>query len=48
MITDIFIFMFCEKCGAEISDDSKHWKECGANLVEDSSKRVNVQEIKEN
>ena len=25
--------MFCEKCGAEIPDDSKHCKECGAELT---------------
>ncbi len=43
MTTYILIFMFCEKCGAEIPDDSKHCKECGANLTGDSSKEDTVQ-----
>lgn len=39
---NILVSMFCEKCGAEIPDDSKHCKECGANLTGESSNGVDV------
>lgn len=32
--------MFCKNCGAEIPDDSKHCKECGFKLVEDTSNDI--------
>lgn len=39
--------MFCPECGAEIPDDSKHCKECGANLTEKESKETPAQKNKE-
>ena len=35
--------MFCPECGAEIPDDSKHCKECGANLNENAQKEVKTE-----
>ena len=35
--------MFCEKCGAEIPDDSKHCKECGAKITTKPSTEIPAQ-----
>lgn len=39
--------MFCPECGAEIQNDSKHCKECGANINETESKETSAQKNKE-